>query len=409
MTAVDDQLYPSPLWDEAPTDDPAGDLIGMTGPTIVAARGAWLTDRTGGRWLDARSAAFGPGHPAVTTAVVEQLDRVALSSRVLISRPLADAVTELARFCPAPLELSYLCNSGDEALDFALKLAKGAAPGRGRVLGIRGEDFGALAHGSALRFGRDVLHTPPLSADAIDPGDLERLPERLDTSTAAVVIAPAAPGRGLDALSGTWWRTLRRRCQETGALLVLDERLTAPARLGTRLGCQSIGIVPDVLVLGEQLGAGTVPLGVTVTSRQLYDSVLGHRNPTVHGSTFGANPLAAATVRAVLDAVRHDDLPARNHAAQDQLREAWSQLNGHEEVRAAGVDGTLAWIRFTGRDRADRFCRGLSRRRVLARRCGPDLVAFLPPLTSEPDDLRHLTAAVTAAVSDAEKDPEADQ
>jgi acetylornithine/succinyldiaminopimelate/putrescine aminotransferase len=379
--------------------DPAG-LAVPAAPVVLGQVGARITAQGASRWLDAASGGFGAGHRAVTEAVADQLGRVALSSRILLSRPLAEAVTALAAFCPGALEVSYLCNSGAEALDAALKLAKGTHPRRRRVLSLAGEDYGTLAHGLSLTSGTSPIPGLALSADPVPATAVQTLHERVDRDVCAVVVAPAAPGRPLARLGPLWWRRLRDRCTATGALLVLDERLTAPGRLGLDLGAQALGIVPDALVLGESLGADAVPLGVMVTSRAVYDRVYAGHNPSLHGSTFGANPLSAAAVAAVLKAVRADGLAARQQDVAKAAEEAFGGLAG---VVERGADGSLVWLRTAGPEAASALVRALAERQVLVRPpCGPerDVVALLPPLTTDPQDVKTLFDLVRVAVEE---------
>lgn len=374
----------------------------VAAPVVQRLAGARMLAVDGSEWLDASSGGFGCGHPAVTAAIEDQLCRVALSSRILLSRPLAEAVADLAAFCPDPLSVSYLCNSGAEALDAALKLAKGTHPDRRRVLGLAGEDFGTLSHGLSLTLGRSPVLGLALAADPVPVAAAESLVERVDADTSAVVIAPAAPGRPLGRLSAEWWRALRERCTRHDVLLVLDERLTAPARLGRDVGAQLLGIVPDALVLGEPLGADVVPLGVMVTSRAAYDRVYSGHNPSLHGSTFGANPLSAATARAVLAAVRADDLPARQRDVARMAHDVLGDLpetNG--EVAQFCADGSLVWLRLASADAARALAGLLAEQGVLVRPLSPDLadvVSLLPPLIAAPEDVGRLFERVREAV-----------
>ncbi|WP_169314346.1 aminotransferase class III-fold pyridoxal phosphate-dependent enzyme [Streptomyces piniterrae] len=356
-------------------------------PVIERQIGAQLTARDGSLWLDASSGGFGSAHPAVTSAIADQALRTALSSRILISRPLAGAVAALAEFCPGPLSVSYLCNSGNEALDSSLKLAKGTHPGRPHVLGIRGESYGTLSHGQSLRQGRSVFPRAPLRPLGVPADEPEALLDGVDTSVAAVVIAPAAPGRPLGRLPRAWWVELRERCNRTGSLLVLDERQTGPARLGHDLGTGALGIFPDVLLLGETLGADAVPVGAAVMTATAYQRVYGRRNPSLHGSTFGANPLSATAVSAVLNAVVTDQLAARQRdfaAAVARRREELSGLPA--PACTLHADGSLLWIRTRDQAAARELACELARRKVLIRPPEGDLLTLAPPLTAERAD-----------------------
>jgi acetylornithine/succinyldiaminopimelate/putrescine aminotransferase len=350
-------------------------------PVVRRLTGALLEDADGVEWLDAAGGGFGAGHVRVRAAIAEQASRVALSSRQLISRPLAEAVAALADFCPGPLCVSYLCNSGDEALDSAFKLAKGTHPTRRRVLGISGESHGNFLHGRSLTDNAAIRPGQPLAPVTVPRQAPETLLDRVDESIAAVVISPAAAGRPLRRLPQRWWVELRERCHSTGALLVLDERQTGPARLGASLGSRLLGIHPDVLVLGETLGADAVPVGVAVTTREAYLRVYGRRNPTLHGSTFGANPLSAAAISAVLDAV-HDDLPAQHRQFSSTAQRALNDLSGADSgITEACADGSLIWLRTVDESVAAALAAGLAERRVLVNPPEGNLVRLIPPLT----------------------------
>ncbi|MFE4425130.1 aminotransferase class III-fold pyridoxal phosphate-dependent enzyme [Streptomyces sp. NPDC056817] len=365
-------------------------------PVITFMAGARMEAADGSHWFDASTGGFGSGHPDVTTAIVKQAGRVALSSRILLSRPLAEAVKALDAFCPDPLTVSYLCNSGAEALDSALKLAKGTHPGRSGVLGIAGENFGTLTHGQSLTAGSTLVPLLPLMPVTVPADRPASLLEQVDASLAAVVIAPAAPGRRLNRLSPQWWRALRDRCTQHDVLLILDERLTAPARLGWDLATQALGIVPDALILGEALGADAVPIGVMVSSREVYDRVYAGHNPSLHGSTFGANPLSAAAACAVLAAA--GALADRQRQAQKSATRILGDLVANcEAVTEVCADGSLVWLRMATARHAQDLTAGLAAARVLVRPpLGPDgdVVAILPPLTADPADLEQILDTV---------------
>jgi acetylornithine/succinyldiaminopimelate/putrescine aminotransferase len=367
------------------------------GPAVRRLAGARLEALDGSRWLDGATGGFGCGHPALEAAIAAQLERVALSSRFLISSELAQAVAAIDRWCAGPLTVSYLCSSGAEALDAALKLAKGTHPRRRRVLGLAGEEHGTFTHGQTLGGRRSPLPEPALHATAVPAADPDQLLARVDRSVAAVVIAPAAPGRSLAALEPAFWTQLRRRCDRSRTLLVLDERLTAPARLGTSLGAERIGIDPDVLVLGDSLGGDVVPVGATVMTRRAYDRVYARRNPSLHGSTFGSSPLAAAAVTAVLEAAG-PELARRQAAVEELAHRALARVTGPGlPLRRYGADGSLVWLRAASPALAQRLVEELARERVLVRPPRGAVVSVLAPLTAEPADAAALVTRTAAA------------
>ncbi|MFD2764848.1 aminotransferase class III-fold pyridoxal phosphate-dependent enzyme [Micromonospora eburnea] len=366
-------------------------------PVIRRQTGARIEAADGSSWLDAASAGFGPGHPVVTGRLIEQAGRVALSSRILVSRPLAEAVTALHHLCPDPLTVSYLCNSGAEALDSALKLAKGTHRARRLVAGFAGAEHGTLVHGLSLTHGFPLLPDQPLRPVAVPRDRPDELVERIRDDVAAVVVAPAAPGHRLADLSPQWWRRLRAACDRSGTLLVLDERLTGPARLGTDLAVSQLPVLPDALVLGETLGADAVPVGCVVTSRATYDRVYARRNPSLHGSTFGANPLSSAAVAAVLRVAADDRLADRQQDVAGLARSRLAPLVDTGAVTDFGADGSLIWLRAVSPAAARELVAELARERVLVRPPDGDVIAVLPPLTAAPDDVAELLDRVAAA------------
>ncbi|MET7669461.1 aminotransferase class III-fold pyridoxal phosphate-dependent enzyme [Micromonospora luteifusca] len=365
-------------------------------PVVARQVGARIEATDGSVWLDAASGGFGAGHPTVVRRLTEQAGRAALSSRILVSRQLAEAVSALHELCPAPLTVSYLCNSGAEALDAALKLAKGTHPTRRTVLGFAGADHGTLTHGLSLTHGFALLPDQPLRPVTVPPERPDELIDRVSRNVAAVVVAPAAPGRRLADLPASWWNRLRAACDTTGVLLVLDERLTGPARLGTDLGVTQLPVPPDALVLGETLGADAVPVGCMVTSRAAFDRVYARRNPSLHGSTFGANPLSAVAVSAVLAAMADGELTRRQRKVGMLAHRALAPLAA-TTVIDVGADGSLIWLRTGHPATARALVDELLRERVLVRPPDGDVVSVLPPLTAAADDVTDLLARVVAA------------
>jgi acetylornithine/succinyldiaminopimelate/putrescine aminotransferase len=371
-----------------------------TAPVVERQSGARVYATDGSVWLDAATGGFGVAHPNVTARIAGQMSRVALSSRVLVSRPLAEAVVAIHDFCPRPLAISYLCNSGAEALDAALKLAKGTHPERRLMLGLAGADHGALTHGQSLTRGHELVPDQALRPVTFTPERADELVARVADDVAAVVLAPAAPGRPLRAFGLAWWARLAAACHAADVLLVLDERLTGPARTGTDLATSQLGIVPDALVLGETLGADAVPVGCMVTSRARFDRVYGQRNPTLHGSTFGANPLSAAAVTAVLSVVTSERVAERQRAVAEAARRCLAGIPGPDRpVSAVHADGSLIWLRAADPTTAEALVAALAQELVLVRPAVGDVVAVLPPLTADPGDIDDLFSRVAAATA----------
>jgi acetylornithine/succinyldiaminopimelate/putrescine aminotransferase len=245
----------------------------------------------------------------------------------------------LAALLPASLDSAYFVNSGAEAVEGALKLAR-KATGRSRLLafrgGFHGDTFGALSIG-----GNDVYRRPfePLLPDVAllgfnDFGSLAAVDER----TAAVIVEPVQAEAGVVLPQPGFLAALRERCSAAGALLVFDEVLTGLGRTGTLFAFEREGVVPDVLVLAKALGGG-LPLGAFVAGKKTMRT-LAEDPPLAHVTTFGGHPLSCAAGLAALDVIVAERLPAR----AERIGAAFAELLGPalrdlglREIRRAGL------------------------------------------------------------------------
>jgi len=315
------------------------------GLSVARAAGATVWDREGQAYLDLLAgmgvANVGHTHPEVVAAVRAQAERHlhVMVYGEFVQAPQVELATRLAALLPAPLSVVYFTNSGAEAIDGALKTAR-KHTGRRRFVafegGFHGDTWGALSIG-----GNPVYRTPfepLLSHTTLLPfGDPAAL-AAIDGDTAAVVIEPVQAEGGVRIPPPGYLATLRRRCTETGALLVFDEVVTAFGRTGRLFGFEHTGVVPDLLVLAKAIGGG-LPLGAFVGSREVMRT-LSHDPPLAHVTTFGGHPLSCAAGVAALDVLLRDDLPGRaarlGAAMQDRLR-ALVGRGGLANVRGLGM------------------------------------------------------------------------
>lgn len=269
------------------------------GLDIVKAEGLYLYDRAGKEYLDLIGGISvcntGHRHPRVVEAIKDQADRYLhlLVYGELIQTPQVGYAALLAGHLPSTLDSVYFTNSGAEATEGAMKLAK-RVTGRTEIvafnksyhgstqgaLSIMGDEYWRNAFRPLLP---GVRHIEYNSAPAL---------EVITDRTACVIAETVQAERGVFAPDGAWLRQLRERCDETGALLVLDEIQTGFGRTGTLWGFQAYGVVPDILLLGKALGGG-LPMGAFIAGRERMwtltgDPVLGHI------TTFGGHPLCCA-------------------------------------------------------------------------------------------------------------------
>jgi putrescine aminotransferase len=302
-------------------------------PVEVRARGTTIWDHAGKAYLDFAGGygvfTLGHSHPRVVDAVREQLERMSLSGKTMFDPLVGRLAKRLAEITPGDLAISFFANSGAEAVEGALKLAR-AATGRTKVVAtanaFHGKTLGALSVS-----GRDAYKTPfgPLIADVVHVpyGDSTALADVL-AEAAAFVVEPVQGEGGIIVPPLGYLRAARAACDASGALLIADEVQTGLGRCGMLFGCDRDGIVPDVLTLAKGLSGGIVPIGAYVARRTVWDAAYG-RAPLLHTSTFGGNPLACAAALAALDVLRDDDLVANARARGERL------LHGARNIAAA--------------------------------------------------------------------------
>ncbi len=280
---------------------------------IVKAEGCYLYDRQGKRYLDLVAGLavnnVGHRHPKVITAIKEQCDRYlhVIPYGEFVQEPQVRFAEKLTSLLPPSLNSVYFVNSGTEAIEASLKLAK-RATGRTELIGCR-KSYHGSTHGSlsltdhAQKRYRNLPLLPDtehITFNSLD--DLALITER----TAAVVAEPIQGDAGVRIPDTSWMLALRKRCDDTGALLVFDEVQTGFGRTGKLFGFEHSGIVPDILVLGKALGGG-MPMGAFISSRErmrllTHDPVLGHI------TTFGGHPIPCVAGLAALGVLQEERL-----------------------------------------------------------------------------------------------------
>jgi len=292
-------------------------------PVAVRAHGCTIWDAAGRAYLDFAGGygvfTLGHTHPRVTAAVREQLDVMALSGKTMFEPLVGRLARALAGIAPGDCSISFFANSGTEAVEGALKLAR-AATKRARIVATsnayHGKTMGALAAS-----GRDAYKEPfgPLLADVVHVpyGDVAALADALHDA-AAFIVEPVQGEGGVVVPPAGYLRAARELCDVDGALLIADEVQTGLGRCGYTFACERDGVVPDVLVLAKGLSGGVMPIGAYVARPAAWNAAYASA-PLAHTSTFGGSPLACAAALAALDVLRDDDLVARSRALGERL------------------------------------------------------------------------------------------
>ena len=343
---------------------------------LVRGRGAEVWDDRGRRYVDCVGgigvASVGHANQAVAEAVACQAKTLVTCPGIFYNDARARLVDKLAAIAPDGLSRAFLCNSGAEAVEAAIKFARlttGRAGTVATVRGFHGRTLGALSatHKPAYREPFEPLVPGVTFVPFNRP---ERLAEAVGTDTAAVVIEPVQGEGGIRPAESAFLEAARRACDETGALLVFDEIQTGFCRTGRMFACEHHGVVPDLLCLAKAI-AGGVPLGAVMAGD-------GFRiEPGRHGSTFGGNPLACAAGLAAIRFMEEEDLAGRAERMGARFRSRFDarSLRG---VRALRQIGLMIGVELRGRCRP--YINALTERGVLTLPAGPNVIRILPPL-----------------------------
>lgn len=308
---------------------------------ISYATGSYIYTLDGKKYLDfvagVSAASLGHCHPAVVKAIKDQTEKYlhVMVYGEYAQGPAVELSKLLAGHLPEPLEKTYLTNSGTEAIEGALKLAR-RYTGRKEIIAAKaayhGNTMGSL---SLMDYEERVKPFRPLMGGVsfIEFNSEEDL-QKITTNTAGVVLETIQGGAGFILPQNDYLKKVKARCEETGALLILDEIQPGFGRTGKLFGFEHFGIVPDVVVMGKGMGGG-LPIGAFTASEKIMDSLMD--NPKLgHITTFGGNPVIAAAALATLKEITTTALMAETLEKEDFIR----CLLVHpliEEIRGVGL------------------------------------------------------------------------
>ena len=310
---------PQAIYDEAYENyrsylnPPLARVMKLSGsPVEVSADGCTITDQCGKTYLDFAGGygvfTLGHRHPRVVAAVRAQLDAMALSGRTMFNPLMGRLAKRLAELTPGDLRISFFANSGAEAIEGALKLAR-AATKRTKIVGTRngyhGRTLGALSVSGRAYY---QLAYAPLVPDVVHVpfADLAALEAQLPNAAAFVVEPIQAEGGVILAPPG-YLRAARELCARTGTVFIVDEVQTGLGRCGSLFACDAEGVVPDIMTLAKGLSGGVIPIGAYIARAAVWNAAYA-KAPLMHTSTFGGNELACAAALAALDVLVEDDL-----------------------------------------------------------------------------------------------------
>ena len=305
--------------------------------TVVRGAGATVWDASGKSYLDLYAghavASTGHCHPEVVRAITEQAKELLFYSNVVALPVRARAAEAIVARAPAPLSKIFFVNSGTEANENAMRLAR-RTTGRSDVVSFEGGFHGRTADAiSAAGLGKyRELGRPVVPGHRIVPfGDLAAVERVLDSDVAAVLIEPIQSLAGVLTAPPDYFRGLRRLCDERGAKLIYDEVQTGFGRTGRFFYAGKHGVVPDLLTLAKGIGSG-FPMGAVIVSEEIAARVA----PEEYGTTFGGGPLACAAALATVRVIEAEDLLGNVQRGSLELVAGLSRLDGVVEVRGEG-------------------------------------------------------------------------
>jgi acetylornithine/N-succinyldiaminopimelate aminotransferase len=344
----------------------------------VSGHGSWLVDEAGDEWLDAYGghavASTGHSHPDVVRAISEQAATLLFYSSV-VAHPNREALArELARLVPDPLGRVFLCNSGAEANENALHLAR-KVTGRQRIVslagGWHGRTVATLAVTDGAKYEAGALRAGIPLSTRVPFNDIGALARAVDHTVAGVIVEPVQGMTGARDCSPEFLAAARRICSERGALLIFDEVQCGVGRCGAFTAAESFGVVPDVLTLAKGLGSG-LPIAATITTQAVAATlVIGDL-----GSTFGGGPVPCAAALATIGVIEREGLIENAIVIGERLR-AGALALGASAVQGRGL---LLGLRLP-RPAAE-VQRALFDRRILTGTSSdPAVLRLLPPLS----------------------------
>lgn len=346
-------------------------------PVAVAGQGIELIDSTGRRYLDASGGAavscLGHGHPRVIEAIKAQLDTIGYAHTSFFTTEVSETLAEtLAQAAPGDLDHVYFVSGGSEAVESALKLARQyfvevGQPARRHFIARRqsyhGNTLGALAIGGNAWRREPFLpllvpahHVSPCYAyrdqlaGETDAQYAQRLADELEAKildlgpeTVAAFVAETVVGATAGAVPpvGDYLKRIRAVCDKYGVLLILDEVMSGMGRTGYLFACEEDGVVPDIVTIAKGLGAGYQPIGAMLSTRRIYDAIVGGSGFFQHGHTYIGHATACAAALAVQRTIVEDKLLAnvlaRGEQLRGRLREALGEHPNLGDVRGRGL------------------------------------------------------------------------
>ncbi len=365
--------------------------------TIVRGEGARLWDDTGKEYIDCvggqGSANLGHCHPAVVRAITEQAKTLITATEIFHNDKRALLLEKLVSVAPRGMNRTYLCSSGAEAIETALKLARWNT-GRTQIVafmrGFHGRTMGALSATYEPKYREPFM---PLVPDFthVPFDNLAKADAAISDKTAGVIVEPVQGEGGVRPASAEFLQGLQKICQERGAMFIVDEIQTGFCRTGKMFACEHDDLQPDFLCVAKSI-AGGLPMGAT-----LFGPRVKPLEPLLHGSTFGGNPFTAAVALAALTAMQDEKLAQR---AAEVGAYFMGRLQRIESPMIREVRGKGLLLGIELKQKVTPYLQALMGKGVLALPAGTNVLRLLPPLVIEKADVDVVADSIEEVLSE---------
>ncbi|MDM5153800.1 ornithine aminotransferase [Bacillus sp. DX1.1] len=374
-------------------------------PIVIAkAEGVWVEDPEGNRYMDLLSAYSavnqGHRHPKIINALIDQANRVTLTSRAFHSDQLGPWYEKVAKLTNKNMVLPM--NTGAEAVETAIKTArrwaydvKKVEENRAEIIvcedNFHGRTMGAVSMSSNPEYKRGF--GPMLPGIVVIPyGDLDALKAAITPNTAAFILEPIQGEAGINIPPAGFLQAAFDVCKKENVLFVADEIQTGLGRTGKLFACDWDNVIPDMYILGKALGGGVFPISCVAANRDILEVF----EPGSHGSTFGGNPLACAVSIAALDVLLDEKLTERSLQLGEKLV---GQLKEIDNPMITEIRGKGLFIGIELNESARPYCEKLKEAGLLCKETHENVIRIAPPLVISEEDLEWAFQKIKAVLS----------
>lgn len=364
--------------------------------SVERGQGAWIWTSEGEKYLDLYGGhavcATGHSHPHVVEAIGRQAENVIFYSNLVYSETRAKAAEKLVSVAPEGLSHAFFCNSGTEANENAMRMAR-MATGREKIISFHGGFHGRTADSISATFlgkYREIGKPNVPGHVSAKFGDFASVEAAAGADTAAIILEPIQSMAGVVEAAPEFFRQLRQLCDDRGILLIFDEVQTGIGRTGSWFfaGSEAAdGVVPDIISLAKSLGSG-IPVGACLVSEKVSAGI----KLNDLGTTFGGGMIAMAAVIATLEAIEADGMVANATALEQHLRDS---LSGNPAIRSIWGKGCLLGIEFH-EPCSPVHHKMLENRIITGTSSDPNVLRLLPPLCVSIDEVNRFVEVLSA-------------